>query len=324
VLGKPHAVTEYNHPAPNTHASEGLLLLAAYGALQDWDALYVYSYAHSRPEGWDTRRIQGFFDIDQHPTKMATLPAAAALFVRGDVAPARGQVVARLPRDLEIDRLRQARAWALVDAGTVGVAREVTLRHRVALATEGMSPPANALAPAQAPADGSRLVSDTGELVWDLSRPNRGLVTVNTPHSKAAIGYGGGQRVDLGEVSLEPGTGLQEGWSAITLTALDTAPERRPVRWLVTATGYAENTGMLWKNAEKTSVGRDWGRAPSRVEGVPVMITWAAPAAQLAAWALDERGQRRQSIPLEEAGQTRTRVRLGPQWQTVWYEIVVK
>ena len=84
VAGKPYICTEYNHPAPNTYSSEAFLLLSAYGAMQDWDAVFAFAYSHRKDE-WDLRRIPGFFDIDQHPTKMATLPAAVALFCRGDV-----------------------------------------------------------------------------------------------------------------------------------------------------------------------------------------------------------------------------------------------
>src|SRR5262249_42706400 len=46
VLGKAHCVTEYNHSAPNTFGGEGFVLLAAYAALQDWDAIYAFAYAH--------------------------------------------------------------------------------------------------------------------------------------------------------------------------------------------------------------------------------------------------------------------------------------
>lgn len=37
---------------------------------------------------------------------------------------------------------------------------------------------------------------------------------------------------------------------------------------LSTATGYVENTDMKWKDEEKSSVGKDWGKAPSLVEGI--------------------------------------------------------
>ena len=39
-----------------------------------------------------------FFDIDQHPTKMATLPASLAMFLRGDVRAAGGAVNAGISR----------------------------------------------------------------------------------------------------------------------------------------------------------------------------------------------------------------------------------
>src|SRR5260370_31186549 len=105
VAGKPHSVTEYNHAAPNTFGGEGFLLLAAYRALQDWDAIYAFAYSHTGD--WDARRITGFFDIDQHPTKMASLPAAVALFVRGDVRPAQKLVAVTLSKQREVAALRR-------------------------------------------------------------------------------------------------------------------------------------------------------------------------------------------------------------------------
>jgi len=44
VLGKPFTISEYNHPAPNMYRPEGFVLLAAYAAFQDWDAIMPYSY----------------------------------------------------------------------------------------------------------------------------------------------------------------------------------------------------------------------------------------------------------------------------------------
>src|ERR1043165_3144237 len=37
VAGKPYTVSETNHPFPNEYASEGIPILAAYAAFQDWD-----------------------------------------------------------------------------------------------------------------------------------------------------------------------------------------------------------------------------------------------------------------------------------------------
>lgn len=334
VLGKPHSVTEYNHPAPNTYCSEGFLLLAAYAALQDWEAIYAFSYSHRRDE-WDLRRIPNFFDIDQHPTKMVTLVPAAAMFLRGDVKPAKQQVVVQLSKEQEVDILRRSWAWTLVHAGHVGVPNEVSLVHRVAIATEGKKVPIAALKPEQLRLQSDRFVSDTGELVWDLTEKGKGVVTVNTPRSKAVVGFAGGKRFNLGGVVVEPGQPMQNGWCAISLTVMEgslpaTPSPRitRPVRLLITATGYAENTDMGWKEVQgfppKSSCGRNWGKPPSLVEGVPARITLPLPAKRVTAWALDERGQRRTELPVRSNADGSAVVEIGPQWRTLWYEVATK
>jgi hypothetical protein len=320
VVGKPHNVTEYNHAAPNTFSSEAYLLLSAYAALQDWDAIYAFSYSH-RSDDWDTQRIPNFFDIDQHPTKMVTLIPAVAMFVRGDVKPAQQQVVVSLNKEDEVDMLRQSRAWELVHAGSVGVPNVTALMHRVAIAVgNGAVVRSSALRRDYQ----HNYIADTGELVWDLSDQGRGVVTVNAPKSKAVIGYGGGKRFDLGGIIIEPGATRQDGWCAVSVTAMEGDISAGNSRWLITATGYAENTGMGWKSAEKNSVGRNWGTPPSLVEGVPARITLPLPAARVQAWALDERGQRRTSVPVQATPEGKAVISLGAQWKTLWYEVETK
>jgi hypothetical protein len=321
VLGKPHAVTEYNHAAPNTYAAESFLLLAAYGAFQDWDAVFAFAYSHNSE--WDKRRMASFFDIDQHPAKMASLPAAIALFVRGDVSPARKQVVVALPKDREVDALRTSSAWSLVHGGSVGVPNETALVHRVALAVEG-SPRTEGNSGNIKRPDGARFASDTGELLWDLSSKARGVVTVNAPRSKAVIGYGGGKRFDLGGVVIEPGKTQQEGWGVITLTVVEGKLTGGAARLLITATGLVENAGMKWKSAAHDSVGRNWGRPPSLVEGIPARLTLPLPAARTRAWVLDERGHRRTTLAVKAGSDGKATLSIGPESRTLWYEVEVK
>jgi hypothetical protein len=320
VLGKPHLVSEYNHPAPNTFGSEGFLLLAAYGALQDWDAIYAYAYSHNTD--WDARRIASFFDIGQHPTKMVTLPAAAAMFVRGDVRAAQKQIVASLGQDREIDALRTAGPWELVHAGHLGVPREAALIHRVALAVEGSQPPKDSLREIGKPL-GPSSAADTGELLWDLGEKGHGVITVNTAKSKAVIGYGGGKKFDLGGVTIEPASTTQDGWSVVTLTVMDGA-WKGAGRLLLTATGAVENTDMRWKSSAKESVGRNWGTAPSLVEGIAGRIGLPVPATGVKAWSLDERGQRKDLLTVTADKDGQAVVSFGPKQQTLWYEVELK
>jgi len=324
ILGKPHSVTEYNHPAPNTYSSEGFLLLSAYAGLQDWDAIYAFAYSHRRDD-WAEGKIPDFFDIDQHPTKMVTLIPSVAMFVRGDVKPAKESIVVQLDKKKELEVLKRSWAWVLVDAGFLGVPGEATLIHRVSIATEGKEVPKGALTPAELKIEGNRFPSDTGELLWDLSEAGRGLVTVNTPRSKAAIGFSGGKSLKLGNVVIESQETLQNGWNAITLTAMKGDIEGKVAAdILITATGYAENTGMEWKNPEKSSVGTNWGMAPSLVEGIPARITLPYPGDKVEAWALDEKGMRKEKMEVGKDERGMAVISIGPQWQTLWYEVSYK
>jgi len=337
VRGKPHSVTEYSHPAPNTYSSEGYLLLAAYAALQDWDAVYAYSYAHWNMR--DLRYVGNFFDIAQHPTKMVTLIPAVAMFVRGDVRPANSEVVVSLTKDREIELLRRSEPWVLVHAGHLGVPRQAALVHRVAIAAGNTSRPPSALRPEQLTLPRDRVVSDTGELIWDLTErgqgwhQRRGVVTVNSTRSKAVIGFAAGKVYDLGGVVIRPADTIQDGWCAISVTVMEGSlpssiakPRRGPTRLLITATGYVENTGIGWKDLAgyppKSSCGRDWGRPPTLVEGVSAVITLPLPARGVQAWALDERGQRKTELHVASDAGGQAVLTLGPQWQTLWYEVL--
>lgn len=325
VLGKPRAVTEYCHPEPNGFGVEGYLLLAAYAAFQDWDYISMSRYAQKND--WDLRRMRGFFDIDQNPVKMATLIPASILFRRVDVRPAREVVTANLDEDREASLLASSHAWELVDAGTCGISRETSLVHRVGIVARRPSSVSSATATSKAAPikpGTKKFVSDTGELCWDLSVPNRGVVTVNTPGIKAVIGYGGRKRFELGGVEIEPGVTRQDGWSAITITAMSGHLDSGPGRLLVTATGIVENTKMGWKNPEHSTVGRDWGVAPTLAEGIPARIVLPASPDRVQAWVLDERGQRRERIAIDAASPKRAAITIGPRLQTIWYELDIR
>src|SRR5204862_317182 len=45
IAGKPYICTQFSAAAPNTYSAEALLLLGAYAALQDWDAIFADNYA---------------------------------------------------------------------------------------------------------------------------------------------------------------------------------------------------------------------------------------------------------------------------------------
>jgi len=307
VAGKPFICTEYNAPAPNTHSSEAFLLLNAYAALQDWDGVFVFAYSH-RHDDWDTQYMTSFFDVDQHPAKMVTFPAAVAMFLRGDVSMARRAATVPVSWEAAIDASLRAGSWW--GMGEFGAARMLPLQSRVELDPGGQA----AVAGVANPGADKVTVSDTGELTWDA---DMGRVLVNTPRSKAYIGNVTGEAIRLGGVTIEPRANMQN-WAAITVTDMTRAGMPRDI--LITATGYTENTGMRWTSAARDSVGANFGKAPSLVEGIPARITLPAGAVGAQAWALDGRGERKYPVQV-----TRTpggvAVEIGPQYQTLWYEV---
>jgi hypothetical protein len=111
-------------------------------------------------------------------------------------------------------------------------------------------------------------------------------------------------------------------FAVLTLNAVDGQPLDRSSRLLLVAAGNVENTGMGW-NTDHTSVGTQWGRAPTICEGIAakVTVTMAAKAARV--HALDGNGARAGEVPAKlVAG--KLSFEIGPRFKTLWYEIVVE
>jgi hypothetical protein len=317
IAGKPFIVSEYNHPAPNNFSAEAPLLLAAYGALQDWDGIFMYTYSHEH-ENWDLRRIRGFFDFDQHPTKMANMLIAAMIFRRADVAPAREIVDVPFSASAELDAIvRRSQTW---NTGTLGMLRipgQAALLHRLrtVVGPDAYRTPLPMLDDFE---DVVRFESDTGEIVWDTNRLYQSGVTIDTPRTKAIIAFIGLRTFELGDVTIVPGE-TQRNWCTVALTLTEGETFSGPGRALLVAAGIAENTAMGW-NDERTTVGDQWGEAPSLIESVPMFVDLPRPAAGVRAWTLDERGNRARPITVT-AVRDRARIDIPASAATLWYEL---
>jgi hypothetical protein len=317
IKGKPFTVTEYQHPSPNYYGSEGPLLLAAYAGLQDWDGLWLFDYGQGNPVV-PLGCVRGFFDTAQHPTKMANLLLAANLFRRGDVRPAAQQFIMALTPDRELDLLQNAGAWGVFSTSQLGVPGGLAFTSRLS-ANVGVNA-TGLTSPPPAPA-GSALASDTGELRWDLSRAGQGLVTLDTPRTKALIGFADQRAVTLGGLTLRPAA-THLGWCTLGLTLTRGEVFTNDCTALIVASGWWENTGQVWTDANKVSVGNQWGVAPVLTEVVPFTLTLPVGTNYVTAWALDERGQRRAALPLTGDASTST-LTVNTNAAAIWYELDV-
>ena len=342
VYGKPHMVTEYNHPAPNMYDVETAFFIATYAALQDWDGVLLFDYGGGR---WDSKMIRGYFDIDQHPTKMASLIPAYMIFVRGDVESAQKLAVARLSSEREVELVARGKVWAwnLPDAGHLGVAAAVPLMHRVALVVNGEAQPAGTLnaTELEVKADGIYR-SDNGQVIWDYSRKDGGVLIVNTSKTVAVVGFVGNRSFDFGDVAIEVDGTLLQGFGAVALTSMDGREIDDSERLLLLTLGYAGNEGMVLRDYDtgktiaevRTDIGEierfhgkltcsgSWGHAPTLVEGINATIRLRVKG-EVEVWALDNTGARKAQIPLVMDGDYAV-IRVSREYRTIWYEVVVR
>ena len=271
IQGKPYTVSEVNHPAPSEYASEGIPILAAYAAFQDWDGIFWYTFEHRQPAEWQARQ-PSHFEFRADPVKMSELAAGAVMFQRADVRPA-AETVARSYSIAQVyDSLRLPRSER--PYFTPGFPLALPLVHGSRIASlEG--PATGTFAPVQPGA----MISDTKELAWQ-----QGLVIVDSDRSQALIGSVSGQ------ASKNLAAKVQNRFCTIMLTSLDGAPLSRAKRMLLTAGSRAGNTGMKW-NEKRTSL-TDWGTAPTVIEPVTgtIMLRGLAGTASLEVAALDGAG----------------------------------
>lgn len=303
VAGKPFTVSEYDHPAPSDYAAEMFPMIASFAALQDWDGVFQFDWGGTQSEA---RQITSFFALQQHPAKLAFLPAAAMMFRRGDVAAAPD--TARLtvsPADAEeltANDVSMPEAWK-----NVGLATNDILTHRLEVHFAQKTKPK------------AEITKDSGSPVsWDAEA---GLYIVDAPAAKVVVGRCTGKttKLDAAEFTVRENP---RDFAVIALNAADGKPLPSAGRLLLTAVGGVENSGMGW-NAERTSVGTKWGAAPTLCEGISAKVGIATRARTAKIHPLDGSGARLGEIPGELKGGTLT-FEIGPEFQTLWYEIVLE
>ncbi len=312
IANKPYTVSEVNEPFPTEYDSEGIPILAAYGALQDWDAILWYTFEPKMDKSW-AAYVGDPFDISQHPVKMPELAAGALMFLRGDVQSARSVITRSYSRQQVFDSLllpSTDRPYF-----TPGLPLDLALEDGMRIGSFD-GPPTQSF-PEQVVANPIR--SDTGQLAWYHTAPRTGLVTVNTPRTQALIGFVSSHTVVDANLAAEVGN----SFCTLQMSSLDDLPIARSSRMLLVAGGAVENTGERW-NAVGTAV-TDWGVSPTLIEPVrgTLILHDLAPARAVEMEAMDGAG--------EPIGSPVAAVHEGDEWKlplgktvTTWYVVTVQ
>lgn len=203
VVGLPMSVTEWNaepFPTPDRHALP--LYVAGSASHQGWDALMQYAYAQvplngpGAPSNWHAYN---------DPALIATLPAAALLYRQGHVREATTTYVYQPGKDQLFNQATSAaNSVALrtaAERGKLLIAMPKTEElpwlesSPIPRGAKLIRDPNLALIDKRAVAS----ISDNGELRrnWD-----KGVFSIDTPRSQAAMGWIGGERIVLPNVEI--------------------------------------------------------------------------------------------------------------------------
>ena len=242
VVGKPLTITEWNTPAPQRDRFTQPLYIAALAAFQGWDAPMIFGYQQSalkvpsKLEEWST---------SNDPALTPLMPAAALLYRRGDVSPAKETVTLALTAEQILTKK--------VSPETSRALRTIPERHKLQIAM-----PATPLLPWLTPSptsgtvvsdekfdaippDATSVDSDTGELKRNWTD---GVFTIDTPRTQAVVGWVGGREIVLGDVTFK----LETPKAAVVVSSLDGQPIATSRKLLLTVAAQAsekKKTGII-------------------------------------------------------------------------------
>lgn len=292
--GKPMTMTEWNYPEPSYYSSGCVPIAAALAALQDWDAVFFFEYDSGSTETatWMRDHTINYFSFNGQPVKLANLSVFANVFLRGDLAPLRRERLG--PIDAPID-------------GTHA------FEYRL-----GVSPAVKQAEPIES-VDPSNLSTSDGSLRWISDQGKSGHVLIDTPRTQGVWGTIADQSFETAELSMQVAA-LAPNYGTLVATSQSDAPISKSKQILLLASTHSENTGMRW-NADRTSVGRNWGTGPTTVLGMQAVVTLKSEVAGRV-FALDGQGQRVKEIDAERKDDSIV-FEISPEDETIWYDITV-
>jgi hypothetical protein len=254
MSGMPFTVSEVNEPFPSDYGSEMIPILAAYGAFQDWDGIFIYAFESKLSGQWQPY-VGDHFDITQDPVKMAQLPVGSMLFLRHDVRRAERTVERTYSRDQVYESMRLPESED--PYFTPGFPLSLALEHASRIRSLD-GPPTGRFTDAP----GNPIVSDTGQLAWHTSAEHGGLVSVDTEMTSALVGFVRDGGVATSHLSAD----ISNAFCAITLSSLDGQPLSRSSLMLLTTSGRVENSGQEWDARRANAV--KWGGPPTLIEPI--------------------------------------------------------
>jgi hypothetical protein len=318
VRDRPFALSEWIHVYPNVYAAEGPAIVAAYGmGLQGWDASYEFQSQANRKVFGDIggNFPWGVWEADV-PTSQGQFPALARMIYRGDVKEGDVIAVRRVSgADLAEGRFSFSdKVEQKGDVKTFGgtVPPEALAAGRVVVEFTEKSQE-SLLPDLKRYREGTVIKSVTGQLAWDTT--GQGFFTVNTPGTKAVVGFSGGKEQTLGDVKVR----LDTPFASLFLTAAERGKDLAGSKQaLLTVLARQSNTGFTYFTPDNKVLKN--GGPPILLEPVKATVTIAGRTIE-AVNVLDHDGRRTgRTLPVTEGRFTID----GEKDKAIYYEVVFR
>ena len=312
VADRPFMFSEWIHVFPTLYQVEGPAIIGAYGmGLQGWDVSYMFQ--NGDKAGYDP--VLGATWQIMQPQILGIFPAVARQVLRRDVK--ESEVVVK--RSVHVpslhegklgfdDQVTQGYDEKTFDSKTVPVSAQAAVRSVVSFDdTYQETPPFDLTKYIK----NGAIVSSNNQLSWmPGKKDNEGYFTINTPGTKAVVGFAQGKQQLLGEASITVDT----PFAAVYLTASEKSADIKTSKRLVLVTiARTYNDGMKYADGRLL----DHGKGPIRVEPVRVEVKLQRPGTPTV-HILDHSGKRTgKTIPVKDGNF----IADGAVTQTCYYEI---
>ncbi|HAI11469.1 MAG TPA: hypothetical protein DCM28_07170 [Phycisphaerales bacterium] len=318
-FGKPYMITEFNFTYPNRYRAEAGPIMGAYAALQDWDGLYRFAYAHHSDALAESEPMHRF-DTVKDPMMWLSERIIIDCFRRNKVEPASSRIAyavtqtdmrnpksgswnkgqfdnafTKLGLAVQIgsyDARDKANTPQNVDAtistdGSVGLERQNFLENVDAIKT--------ALGTGKVDTRKGHYTSQTGQIVMHNTQ---GEMSIHTPQLACAI-LKAESKIQLGQITLENKDILPV---VVYLAATDDKPLQQSKRVLVLHLSDVQNTGNVFAT-DKRQLLKKVGVLPLLARDSAATLGFSSDhASQLKAFAIDCSGKRITAADLKTDG----------------------
>ncbi|WP_442508517.1 hypothetical protein SH528x_000042 [Novipirellula sp. SH528] len=313
LYGKPFTITEFNYSSPGRFRGVGGILTGALGALQDWDGVWRFAYAHNQSNVVEPGPLN-YFDVAADPLNQAAERASLCLFLRGDIQPAKHSFAITATTDQLLNNPAHSRdktpawdglAW-LARVGWTVVGDKPAISSKVDANQVKLPVVGGSFDPLDANAT-ERMVAELRKLDWldadnatnvaaRCFQSDTGEVTIDAPSNtlvldtaRTAGGFApAGAMIETENATIQ----ILDTDATVWVSSLDENPIVSSKRLLVTHLTDLQNTDARYADSSRRVL-LDWGRLPHLVAaGRATMTLRVTGAKDAAVYSLQSDGTR--------------------------------